>query len=223
MLRAQAAAWAATRTSFALLSGGYLGAVIDRNHRAVDARTHRERLRRAAVSEFAAFHPWLLLGNGLARLIPDNVGIRARVAVLRAIGWDIGPRTLLAGTPRFRGPGRIQDRLQIGADNLINIGCVFELHDQITTGERVSLGHEVLFLTTSHHVGRPTRRAGPSVRGPIVIGAGAWIGARSVILPGVTVGEGAVVAAASVVTNDVNPHTLVAGAPASVLVKRLPR
>jgi acetyltransferase-like isoleucine patch superfamily enzyme len=49
---------------------------------------------------------------------------------------------------------------------------------------------------------------------PIRIGRGAWLGARVIILKGVTVGEGAVVGAGSVVTRDVAPYTLVAGNPA---------
>ena len=181
------------------------------------------RVQRAIRSEVAALHPLLLAGSGIARLIPNNTGIRLRVAVLRAVGWRIGPRTLMAGVPQFRGPGRIQDRLRIGADNLINIGCVFELHADVTTEDRVSLGHEVMFLTSSHRVGPASRRAGTVTTSPISVESGVWIGARSVILPGITVGEGAVVAAGAVVTKDVKPHTLVAGAPAQVLVERLPR
>jgi acetyltransferase-like isoleucine patch superfamily enzyme len=56
----------------------------------------------------------------------------------------------------------------------------------------------------------------------VVIEDYAWIGARAVILAGVTVGQGAVVAAGAVVTRDVAPHTLVAGVPAR-LVKPLER
>lgn len=52
---------------------------------------------------------------------------------------------------------------------------------------------------------------------PVVIGKKAWIGANSIILPGVTVGENAVVAAGSVVTKDVAPNTLVGGVPAKFI------
>ena len=57
---------------------------------------------------------------------------------------------------------------------------------------------------------------------PVVIGDKAWIGFNSIILKGITVGEGAVVAAGSVVTKDVPPFTLVGGNPARV-IKELPR
>ncbi len=55
---------------------------------------------------------------------------------------------------------------------------------------------------------------------PVVIKKGAWIGANVTILPGVTIGEGAVVGSASVVTKDVEPHTIVVGNPAR-MIKRI--
>jgi len=175
-----------------------------------------------ARAELAALHPWLLLGSFICRLIPDLVGNPLRVAIMRMFGWTIGRGTTFAGMPVLRGPGRIRSLLEIGPDNRINVGCVFELHAPVTTGEGVSLGPEVMFLTSSHKIGPARRRAGAMTAAGIVVGSGVWIGARSIILPGVTIGEGAVVAAGSVVTKDVKPHTIVGGAPAEVLVKRLP-
>ena len=55
---------------------------------------------------------------------------------------------------------------------------------------------------------------------PIIIKKGAWVGGRSLILPGVTIGENAVVAGGAVVTKDVEPNTIVGGNPAKV-IKRL--
>jgi acetyltransferase-like isoleucine patch superfamily enzyme len=52
---------------------------------------------------------------------------------------------------------------------------------------------------------------------PVIIRDKAWIGLNAVVLKGVTIGEGAVVAAASVVTKDVEPWTIVAGNPARVM------
>jgi acetyltransferase-like isoleucine patch superfamily enzyme len=52
---------------------------------------------------------------------------------------------------------------------------------------------------------------------PIAIGNGVWIGFDSVVLPGVTIGDGAIVGARSVVTSDVPPYAIVAGNPARVI------
>ena len=124
--------------------------------------------------------------------------------------------------PHIYGGDHLLDKLSIGRDTVVNIGCVFELNDRVTVGERVSIGHEVYFLTTSHHMGGRRRRAGRLVVAPITVGDGAWIGARATVLPGVTIGAGSVVSAGSVVQQDVVPNSLVGGVPARVIVPRLP-
>jgi maltose O-acetyltransferase len=62
-----------------------------------------------------------------------------------------------------------------------------------------------------------SRRAGDLKAEPVTIGDGAWIGARATILPGVTIGGGAVVAAGSVVTRDLPANVLAGGVPARVI------
>jgi acetyltransferase-like isoleucine patch superfamily enzyme len=104
--------------------------------------------------------------------------------------------------------------LSIGSDCFINIGCVLDLTAPITIGDRVSIGHQVLILTSTHQDAGPTRRAGPVVSEAVRVGDGAWIAARAVLLPGVDVGEGAIVCAGAVVTRSVEPHTMVGGVPA---------
>ena len=180
------------------------------------------RVRRVVSEELEPFHPRVFVSGLVAGLLPRYVATRLRVAILKTGGWQIGPRTLLADVPRFSGNGPITQRLTIGADSWINVGCFFELNDTISIGDRVGLAHEVMCLTSTHKLGSAERRAGALTTAPIRIESGAWIGARSILLPGVTVGEGAVVAAGSVVSKDVAPNTLVAGAPAEVVVKRLP-
>ncbi|WP_175415881.1 acyltransferase [Curtobacterium sp. SGAir0471] len=84
----------------------------------------------------------------------------------------------------------------------------------IELGENVSVGPGATFLTSTHQVGGRDARAGSVVLAPIRVGSGAWIGARVVVLPGVTIGPGAVIAAGSVVTEDCVGHSLHAGVPA---------
>ena len=64
--------------------------------------------------------------------------------------------------------------------------------------------------------------AEPNTRGPVSIGNDVWIGAHSVVLSGVTIGDGAVVAAGSVVSRDVRPYAIVAGVPANERRRRFP-
>lgn len=107
----------------------------------------------------------------------------------------------------------------IGRNVFINAGCCFQDQGGITIGDRTLIGHQVVLATLNHGL-LPERRNEFSPA-PIVIGSDVWIGSHATILPGVTIGDGAIVAAGAVVTKDVPPRTVVAGVPARV-IKTLP-
>ena len=172
---------------------------------------------RVAREELANIHVRLVLARLVLALLPDDVGVRGRTQVLRLVGFRVGHGTVLSGMPHITGPRRLEQRLTIGRRCYINVGCRFDLNERIDIGDEVAIGHDALFLTASHEVGPPFRRGGPLTAKPISIGDGAWLGARCVILPGVTVGVGAIVAAGAVVTSDVAPNTVVGGVPARVI------
>nr|WP_199064841.1 CatB-related O-acetyltransferase [Chromobacterium sp. ASV5] len=102
--------------------------------------------------------------------------------------------------------------------------------DQLHIGDYVCIGAEAVILMSGNH----THRADwfslyPFVdflaesyqgKGDTVIADGAWIGMRAMLMPGVTIGEGAIVAAGSVVTRDVEPYSVVGGSPASLIRHR---
>ncbi len=90
------------------------------------------------------------------------------------------------------------------------------LEAPIVIGANCDIGPGVEFIPGSHDIGTASRRAGRGTAHPITVGNGCWIGARSVILGGVSIGDGCIVAAGAVVTQNVAPHTLVAGVPARV-------
>jgi maltose O-acetyltransferase len=175
------------------------------------------RARALIANEFEAFHPILAANRLVANLIPAYSGYRARTAVLRMGGWRIHRSAFLASVPSWSGPGRMQSRLSIGADCWINVGCRFDLSDEITLEQGVAIGHDVLILTSTHRLGDHLRRAAELTVAPVTIERGAWIGARAVILPGLRIGAGAVVAAGAVVTQDVAPDVMVGGVPAREL------
>ena len=164
--------------------------------------------------EFYGWHGRLHLVQALALPLPPNVGSRLRVALLRMIGFSIGKRTVMWGMPTLMGGGNIYQRLYIGQECWFNIGCILELGANIRIGDCVALGPQVAILTTSHHIGDGRRRAGQTFVKPVHINDGAWLGARCTILPGVTIGTGAVVAAGATVIKDVPANTLVGGVPA---------
>jgi maltose O-acetyltransferase len=176
-----------------------------------------KKLRLVLDEEFSEVHPWFLLINLIIHLIPRYVGARTRTHILRAAGLNIGRSTVIMGTPHMHGGGNIRDRLRIGEHVTMNTDCFFDLNAPITIGNRVAIGHEVMLLTTSHEIGDSDQRAGATFSAPVTIQDGTWLGARCIVLPGVTVGRGSVVGAGSVVTKDVPPNTLVGGVPAKVI------
>ena len=102
------------------------------------------------------------------------------------------------------------------ADDLI---IVEELSgdDRIVIGDRVSIAPRVTLVTSSHPNNSRIREFAPTARGPVTIEAEAWIGSGAIILPGVTIGKGAVVGAQSVVAADVTALHVVAGQPAKTI------
>ncbi len=77
------------------------------------------------------------------------------------------------------------------------------------------IGHNVV-LATLNHAFEPSHRQDMNPQ-PIKIGNNVWIGANSTILPGVTIGDGAIIAAGAVVSKDVPENAVVGGVPAKII------
>jgi maltose O-acetyltransferase len=154
--------------------------------------------------------PLGLVGLGLERL-PTFVGARAITTGLRLAGARIAKSTIFWGMPRIAGEGDVAARLEIGELCGLNFGCYFELDAPITLADHVAVGHEVMFLTRTRDPKDPRCRGQLSGSKPIRIEPGCWLGSRSTILPGVTIGAGSVVGASVVVSEDLPPNTLLAG------------
>jgi maltose O-acetyltransferase len=157
----------------------------------------------------------------LAETLPSAALSRSRTALLRAAGVTIGKRSLVQGKMRLTGSENPGELLTIGDDTLVTGGLHVDLGAPVRIGNSVRIGHDVSLLTVNHEVGPSNLRAGTSVSCPIVVEDGVWLASRCTVLPGVTIGAGAIVAAGAVVTRDVPPHALVAGVPARV-VRELP-
>lgn len=139
-----------------------------------------------------------------------------------------GAQSLINGTISFE---RSSARLQIGRNTAINGGTMFVLADRITIGDNVWISFDCLILDHDGHASDPSIRRQDlpdffggrpkdwSVvkRSPISIEDDVWIGARAIILKGVTVGQASIVAAGAVVTKDVPAYSIVGGNPATII------
>jgi acetyltransferase-like isoleucine patch superfamily enzyme len=117
---------------------------------------------------------------------------------------------------RFLNPRKVF----LGQRNVINFGCLFDgRKHNIVTGKDVSIGPEAAILTLGHDAHSPVFA---DRGGDVTLGDRVWIGYRAIILPGVTIGDGAVIGAGAVVSRDIDPHVIVAGNPAKKIGERDP-
>ncbi len=106
--------------------------------------------------------------------------------------------------------------------NNSGIGDKNYFQGDVIIGNDVMIGPEVMFIAVNHNFDRkdvPMNKQG-EVREKIVIEDNVWIGARAVILSGVTIHEGAIIGAGAVVTKDVEKNTIVGGVPAKKIRNR---
>ena len=89
----------------------------------------------------------------------------------------------------------------------------------LCVGDRVSIAERVTLVISSRPNFSRISKISPTAYGPITIEDDAWLGTGSIILPNVTIGEGAIVGAGSVVNRNVPPFTVVAGVPARAIRK----
>ena len=176
-----------------------------------------QRVKVLLYEETFGIHPRLIALNTVAGLLPRHEAMQARARLYALAGFRVGPGTRMASCPKINGGQALFSNLVIGKDCTIEADCVLDLEERITIGDRVAISPGVMILTSTHELDIREHRAGAVQRSPVNIGDGAWLGARCTILPGVSIGVGAIVNPGSVVNKDVPPHTRVGGMPATQL------
>jgi len=132
---------------------------------------------------------------------------------------QLGSKVPISSSARFANPKNIS----IGDRSNINRNCMIWAGEKskVVIGCDCLTGPGVTIIASRYDVkGRNIVRSYPADERDIIIGNDVWLGANVVVLPGVTIGDGAIVGAGSVVTKSIEPYTVVTGIPAKELKKR---
>jgi acetyltransferase-like isoleucine patch superfamily enzyme len=164
-------------------------------------------------------HERRVLLRAMCKSFGNGIRVGIGVLVLHPHTFEIGDAVFLGNQAFLQ--GRHDGHCVIGAHTWIGPQSYFDCRD-MELGEYVGWGPGAKVLG-SEHTGDPTDV--PIIQTdlvikPVRVGKWADIGTNAVLLPGVTVGEGAIVGAGAVVTKDVAPYAVVAGVPARVLSSR---
>ena len=111
-------------------------------------------------------------------------------------------------------------RITIGGGSFLNLNVMVAAADRVEIGEHCMLANGCLVTDADHRFDDPDRPVpwqGFTPKGPTIIGDNVWLGANVVVTSGVTIGRRSVIGANSVVTMDIPPFSIAAGAPARVL------
>ena len=150
---------------------------------------------------------WFLIN----RVYSGTTHFEQKRKLLIKLGHNVGKGTKIVGPIYSTGC------LDIGEDCWIGKNLTFNGNGTVRIGYNCDIAPEVTFQTGSHKIGTHEHRAGEGYNADITIGNGCWLGVRSTVVAGVSVGDGSVVAACACVTKSVSEDMLVGGIPAKVI------
>lgn len=151
---------------------------------------------------------WKIADCALVRFTPRPFHAW-RAFVLRLFGARLGARCHVYPGAIIWAPWN----LECADDACIANGAEIYNVAKVSIGRRAVISQGAYLCAASHDFSDPTRAVFPLISAPIRVGDCAWVAARAIVLPGVTIGEGCVIGAGSVVTRDMPAHTVCAGNP----------
>lgn len=169
-------------------------------------RAHWLRFLQGMVSGGLFSFPWTYwIRNWIYR---QSLGLKDEVIVLERV--RIGRLHVLPGG----------GKIEVGSGVVINRDVCIDVSGSVTIGNDVVFSEGCTIYSHWHDISNPRKRSGRANPCRIVIGNGAWIGARACLVPsryGLNIGNGAVIGAGSVITKDVPENVSVAGVPAKII------
>ena len=155
---------------------------------------------------------WYLI-NVLFFQNPLNPSSNLKIFLLRLFGANIGQGVTIKPSVIIKYPWKII----IGDNSWIGEGVWLDSLDLVNIGNNVCISQGAYLCTGNHDY---TDKAFSLIVKPIKVEDGAWIGAKSIILPGLTIGSHTIVSAGSVVSKNTEPYTIYRGNPAALIKKR---
>lgn len=154
-----------------------------------------------------------------------TIGDYVEINALSKYGVVIGNNVSILKGTIIECTGVINDLgegITIGNNVGIAQNCFIQVRGNVIIGNNVIFGPNVSIFSENHNYSSlelPISVQGVTRKG-VIINDGVWLGTRTIIMDGVSIGEGSIVAAGSVVTKDVPPFTIVGGVPANIIKKR---
>lgn len=164
------------------------------------------------ITRFALYH-------ALGRHLPASTAPWGKL--WKAIRyWICQPLFAYCGSDVNVERGALIGRRTVSIGSHSGIGINANIDEGTRIGSNVMMGPDVLMITQNHCTSRtdvPMIQQGYRPVRPITIGDDVWIGARVIILPGVTVGSGSILGAGAVISRDVPAHAIVVGNPGRIV------
>lgn len=164
----------------------------------------------------------LVVYYGFAKYLPASTSRitywtrRIRLIICKSLFDECGENVNIEKNAYFsNGRG-----ISIGSGSGLGVNCF--VHGPLRIGDNVMMGPDVVILTHTHNIERtdiPMVKQGSRIE-EVIIGNDVWIGMRSIIMPGVKIGNGAVIGAGAIVTKDVPDYAIVGGVPAKFIKYR---
>jgi maltose O-acetyltransferase len=176
-----------------------------------------EREKMIAGGPYDPLDPELTGGRRRARALMARISAEldeeARTPLYEELFASFGSGSLIE-PPFFCDYG---DLISIGSDVFMNFNCVVLDCAPVSIGDRTQIGPGVQLLAADHPRPIAERAAKVELSKPVSVGADVWLGAGSIVCPGVSIGDGSIIGAGSVVTRDVPAGVVAAGNPCRVI------
>jgi len=161
----------------------------------------------------------ITVGSGLNLMEYSTINALSYDGVMIGNNFTLGKYAIIECTGVLRNVG---SSLQIGNNVGINHYCFLGVRGNVVIGDNVIFGPRVSIFSENHnHFDReiPIKHQGVT-KGDTIIGNDVWLGANVSVMSGVSIGDGCVVAAGSVVTKSFEPYSIIGGVPAKLIKQR---